>query len=294
MTAEGRWTVTAGDVLALAAAAVALGASWELLERARASTDPRRPMVRAVRAEATGRDLVLVAEESPETLDALAPLPAVWGVPPLDDLQGVRRVYALGGTAGALGPYLARFGPGRSLDAQGRAMAWDLAAQSLSRVTYDGNLAILDRVAAVREGGADAGPCPREGLRLACKGPEWNHLRVEPHTFDGAVFPCLYAHPHEGGDLVISFERVPASRALVGAFGIDDVAWFPTGGVVNLTVRFAPAEGAAVERTLVATNRRGMTPYRVEVPDTPGVVTWRIAAPNISSRQLCFTMRGVR
>jgi hypothetical protein len=74
---EGRWTVTAGDVLALAAAAIALGASWEILERARASTDPRRPMVRAVRAEATARDLVLVAEESPETLDALAPLPAI-------------------------------------------------------------------------------------------------------------------------------------------------------------------------------------------------------------------------
>jgi hypothetical protein len=59
-------------------------------------------------------------------------------------------------------------------------------------------------------------------------------------------------------------------------------------------VRFAPSEGAAVERTLVATNRRGMTPYRIEVPDAPGVVTWRIAAPNIASRQLCFTMRGVR
>jgi hypothetical protein len=103
VNSAGRWTVTAGDVLALAAAVIALGASWELLERARASTDPRRPMVRAVRAEATARDLVLVAEESPETLDALAPLPAVWGVPPLDDLQGVRRVYALGGTAGPSG-----------------------------------------------------------------------------------------------------------------------------------------------------------------------------------------------
>ena len=180
------------------------------------------------------------------------------------------------------------------MDPQGRALSWDLAAQSLSRVTYDANLAFLNRMAARREGGADAGDCPRDGLRMTCKGPEWNHLRVEPHAFDSALVPCVYAHPHEGGDLVISFEQVPASRALVGTVGIDDVAWFPTGTPVNISVRFAPAEGAAVERTLVAPNRRGVTPYRIEVPDKPGVVVWRISSPNISSRQLCFTMRAVR
>lgn len=291
---EGRWRVTAWDLVALAAGVVALGASWELLDRARGSTDPRRALVRAVRSEATERDMVFVAEESPETLESLAPIPSLWGMAPTDNLEGVRRVYAMAGTAGGLGPYLARFGPGRSLDAAGRAVVWELSAQRLSWVTYDANLALMDRAAARREGGEDGGECPREGARLQCKGPEWNHIRAEPHTFDGVPFPCVYAHPHAGGELVISFERVPASRVLVGTIGIDDVAFFPTGAPVNITLRFVPNEGAAVERTLVATNRKGVTPYRMEIPDRPGVALWRISSPNIASRQLCFTMRATR
>ncbi|MEZ4391013.1 MAG: hypothetical protein R3A48_07955 [Polyangiales bacterium] len=294
MSEPSRWRVTAGDVVALAAAVVALGVSAEVLERARGKTDSRRELVRAVRAEAGPRDLVFVAEDSPETLEALAPLPSLWGVPPTDDLQGVRRVYGLAATAGGMGPYFARFGPGRSLDPGGRAAVWDLAAQRLARVTYDANTAFADRVAARREGGADAGDCPRVGNRLTCKGPEWNHLRAEPHTFDGAPFPCVYAHPHADGDLVISFERVPASRALVGTLGIDDVAYFPGGAPVNITLRFTPDQGAAVERALVAANRKGVTPYRLELPDRPGSAVWRISSPNIASRQLCFTMRAVR
>lgn len=294
MSAKTHWRVTPGDIAAMAAGMIALGAAWSLLDRARAATDPRRALVQAVRAEATAQDLVLVADESAEALGALAPLPSLWGVPPMDDLTGVRRVYGMGGTVGALGPLYARFGPGRALDAAGRAIAWDLAAQRVTRVTYDANLAFLDRVNARREGGGDEGPCPREGLQLHCKGPEWNHLRVEPHMFDGAPVICLYAHPHADGALVIVFEQVPASRALVGTLGIDDVAIFPEGTSVNAEVLFTPVEGAPVQRTLVAPNRRGVTPYRIELPEHPGTVVWRISSPNISSRQLCFTMRAVR
>lgn len=294
MTEPSRWRVAPSDVVALAAAIVALSGAWELLERARAHTDPRRALARAVRAEATTRDLALVADESAEALGALAPVPAIWGFTPMDDLSGVRRVYALGGTVGALAPYYARFGPGRALDREGRAIAWDLAAQSLARVTYDANAAFLDRADARREGGAEGGPCPREGARRVCRGPEWNSLRVEPHTFDGAVMPCVYAHPHADGALVVVFEQVPASRALVGTVGIDDVAIFPDGAPVNIELSFTPAGGAPVRRALVAPNRRGVTPYRVALPEQPGTAVWRIATPNIASRQLCFTMRAVR
>ena len=293
MNEPSRWRVTPGDIVGLAAAVIALGLAWELLDAARAFTDPRRALVRVVRAEATAQDLVLVADESPEALDALAPLPSLWGVPPMDDLRGVRRVYALGGTVGALGPFYARFGEGRALEPGGRAVAWDLAAQRLRRVTYDANTAFLDRANARREGGADGGECPREGAQLHCNGAEWNHLRVEPHTFDGAVFPCVYAHPHADGNLVIVFEQVPTSRALVGTVGIDDVAIFPDGAPVIIALQFTPSVGAPVQRALVAPNRRGVTPYRVELPPSPGTAVWRISTPNISSRQLCFTMRAV-
>lgn len=294
MSEPTRWRVTRADIAAFAAALVALAGAWELLDRARAHGDPRRGLARMVRAAATTKDLAFVADESAEALAALAPIPALWGAPPMDDLSGVHRVFALGGTTGALGPYHARFGPGRALDPAGRAFVWDLAALHVTRVTYDANAALVDRANARREGGGDAGECPREGGRLVCRGPEWNTLRAEPHTFDGAVFPCVYAHPHADGALVVVFEQVPPSRALVGAVGIDDVAWFPGGTSVSVEVLFSPAEGEPVRRTLVAPNRKGVTPYRIEVPDRPGTAVWRITAPNIASRQLCFTMRAVR
>lgn len=294
MSDEARWRVTPGDVAALAAAVIALSGAWTALDRVRARTDPRRALVSVVRAEATAKDLVIVADEGPEILRALAPLPAMWGVAPMDDLSGVRRVYGMGGTVGALGPLYARFGTGRALDPAGRAVAWDLAAQRVTRVTYDANVAFNDRVNARREGGGDAGECPREGAQLACKGPEWHRLRVEPHMFDGAPVTCLYAHPHADGTLVIVFEQVPASRALVGTVGIDDVAFFPEGTPVQAEVLFSPTQGEPVRRTLVAPNRKGVTPYRIELPEHPGTVVWRISSPNIASRQLCFTMRAVR
>lgn len=294
MSESPRWQVSPGDIVALAAAVVALAGAWELLERARAKTDPRRALVRVVKAVATPKDLVFVADESPSTLAALAPLPALAGFAPMDDLRGVRQVFALGGTPGSLAPWYARFGPGRALDAEGRAVTWEIPGRHLAQVSYDANAALLDRVTARREGGADAGECPREGGRLVCRGPEWNALRAEPHTFDGAVLPCVYAHPHPDGTLVVVFEQVPPSRVLVGTVGIDDVAWFPEGAPVNVDVQFAPVEGPAVPLRLVAPNRKGVTPYRLEVPERAGSVVWRISSPNISSRQLCFTMRALR
>ncbi|MBK6535447.1 MAG: hypothetical protein IPF99_39740 [Deltaproteobacteria bacterium] len=204
----------ARDALGVLVALAALGGSWWALERAREKTDPRRAVVRMIRREAGPRDLVVVTDEAPELVAMASPVPALWGVPQMDDLHGVRRVYGVAPTASALAPLLGRFGSGATVDREGRALRWEIAAQHLGRVVFDASHELGARVTAERVGGADNGPCPLEGAVLGCHGPEWNRVRAEPHRFDGAEMRCIYAHPQTDGTLTFRFTgSAPGARS---------------------------------------------------------------------------------
>ena len=85
----------ARDAVGVLVGLIALGGAWWTLERAREKTDPRRAVVRAIRREAGPRDLVVVVDEAPELVAMASPVPALWGLPQMDDVHGVRRVYGV-------------------------------------------------------------------------------------------------------------------------------------------------------------------------------------------------------
>ncbi len=285
-------TRIAWEILMVLGGLLSLVLAWKALEWSRARSDPRRAVVALVRREAGPRDLLLLTDEAPELVSMARPVATVWGQLPLDDLRGVRRLYGLAPQEAQLAPLIGRFGPGRTLGPDGRGHAWDLVAERTGRVLFDVNTAFGERVTARREGGDDAGPCPFVAHRLVCRGPDWNQLRIETHRFDGGDMPCLYAHPHPGGDLVIELGAVPPARAVVGAYGIDDAGHFPAGTDVTLRILWQAEGHPTAEHVLVAHNRKGVTGYRFEVPHAAARATLTVSTANAGARQFCFTLRA--
>lgn len=277
------------DVAALAVAALSLAAAWRLLTAARRHADPRAALVQTIRRSAGPRDLLLIADEAPELVAAAAPMAAVWGNPLLNDLTGVRRVYVLATSGPSLAQYLGRFGPGEPVGGSDAAMRWDLARDHSAHVLYDASSLVGTRVTGERIGGADAGPCPPEGSLLMCHGPDWNHVRAEPHLFDGVTTTCVYAHPATDSTLVLRFAELPPGRALVGMYGIDDNGYHPGGANVTAHMELQFDGKSTLTRDLVATNRKGVTGYRIELPGAAGSAVMSIATPDAGARQFCFT-----
>lgn len=288
MSAEGR-RVQPIDAVALAVAALSVAAGWRLLTAARRHADPREALVQTIRRGAGPRDLLLFADESPELVTAAAPMPALWGAPALTDLSGVRRLYVITANTPSLALYLGRFGPGHALAGADGAMWWDLARDHSGRVIYDAATLVGSKVTGERVGGEDAGPCPPEGALLACHGPDWNRVRAEPHLFDGVNTQCVYAHPATASTLVLRFADLPAGSALVGMYGIDDNGYHPGGADVTAHLELQFDGKQSISRDLVATNRKGVTPYRIELPGSAGSAVMSIATPDAGARQFCFT-----
>ncbi|MFO0602976.1 MAG: hypothetical protein U0324_07365 [Polyangiales bacterium] len=282
------------DFVALALGAAALAGSMALLDRVRRRTDPRPAAVRSIRGEAGPRDLLVVTDDSPELLARMEPYPALWGVPPMPDLTGVRRVYGVAPTAGALAPLFARFGPAAPFRGEALARRWDVADRGLARVVYQATEALGTTLQARREGGTAEGPCPPAGDRLACNGEPYHQVVIAPLHFEGVEQRCVFAHPHEGGPLVLELSNIPPSRAIVGVYGLDDAAIFPEGAPVTMRVALRTEKGAGPERTFVAQNRRGLTPYRIDLRDFAGSATVTVAAPRVGARSFCFTLTATR
>ncbi len=286
--------VTRAEGVALVAGALALLGSMALLQKVRRGTDPRPYIISTIRREASARDLLVVTDESPELLAGMHPYPAIWGTPPMPDLTGVRRVYAVAPVASALAPMFVRFGPALPFAGEDRARRWDLDALKLTRVTWQATEALGTTVQARREGGAAAGPCTPAGDRLACNGEPYLHVLVAPLHFEGVEQRCVFAHPHEGGTLVLEMNNLPPSRALVGVYGLDDAAIFAEGAPVNMHVTLRSDKGPPVERDYVAHNRRGLTPYRIELGDASVSATVTVGATRVGARSFCFTMTATR
>ncbi len=282
------------DLVALALGAAALAGSMALLARVRRRTDPRPSLARSIRAEAGPRDLLVVTDESPELLALMHPFPALWGVPPMPDLTGLRRVYGLAPTTNALAPLFVRFGPAAPFRGDDHARRWDLAPLGLTRVVYQATESLGTTLQARREGGSAEGPCPPAGDRLACNGEPYHHVVIAPLHFDGVELRCVFAHPHEGGRLVLELSGIPPARAVVGVFGLDDAAIFPDGAPVSMQVELRTDKGGTTRKSFLAPNRRGLTPYRIPVADQALAATVTVTAPQVGARSFCFTFTATR
>lgn len=277
------------ELAALVCALAALALAMRALEAARRKSEPRRALVQEIRREATTRDLIVINDEAPELLALAAPVPALWGNPPLDDLRGLRRLYVLAPTRAALGPFQARLGEGRRVGGDARAMVWDIEEAHLGATVFNAAQHLGTQVQARREGGVDDGPCPADGNLLTCHGPPWNHIQVGPHHFDGAEVACIFAHPQADGRLIFDVAGIPPARSVVGIVGVDDGGYFPEGADVTVHFEYRADGHAAVVRDIVGRNKRGLTPYRVEVPRAAATAQLTVTTPNAGARQFCFT-----
>ena len=278
------------DGIWLALSVVALAGSFAALDLARSKGDTRRSVARAIRRESTRKDLVVVVDEAPELVAMVRPTPSLWGMPPLGDLTGVRRLYALAPTEAGLAPFFARLGPAAPFRGDVRVRRWDLADQHLGRVVFDALEAVGDKLQAHRDGGADAGPCPADAGHLACHGPPWNTVEVQSHHFEGAELRCVFAHPQADGTLVLEFNGLPPAHAIGGIIGIDDTGYHANAAAVNARVEYRATGAPPITREFVAPNKHGVTPWRIQVPHAPATATIRVTTANAGARQFCFTL----
>ena len=280
---------TLRDALWLGLSVIALAGSFAALEYARSKGDTRRSLARAIRRETTRKDLVVVVDEAPELVAMVRPTPSLWGVPPLADLTGVRRLYAMAPTEAGLTPFFARLGPAMPYRGDARVRRWDVTDAHLGREVFTALESIGDKIQAHRDGGVDAGPCPAEGERLACHGPPWNTVEVQAHHFEGAELRCVFAHPQADGALVLEFNDLPPARSVMGVVGIDDAGYHEGAAEVRARLSYRPTGAAAITRELVAPNRHGVTPWRIEVPHAAASATLTVTTANAGARQFCFT-----
>ncbi len=279
-----------GDGVWLALSIVALAGAFGALDLARSKGDTRRPIARAIRRESSRKDIVVVVDEAPELVAMVRPTPSLWGTAPLGDLTGVRRLYALAPTEAGLAPFFARLGPAAPFRGDVRVRRWDLADAHLGRVLFNALESVGEKLQAHRDGGADAGPCPADSGHLACHGPPWNTVEVQPHHFEGAELRCVFAHPQADGALMLEFSDLPPARAISGIIGIDDTGYHPNAAAVNARIEYRAAGAPTVTRELVAPNRHGVTPWRIQVPRAPATATIRVTTANAGARQFCFTL----
>lgn len=284
---------TLREVFALVLAGAALAGSLVMLERTHRKAEPRRELAQAIRREASDRDIAIVVDESPELVDVLKPIPAVWGIPPITDLTGVRRIYGMATSAAALTPFFMRLGPAAPFHGDARVRRWEVASGHLNRAIFQAADAIGSHLQARREGGAPDGPCPLEGDHLACHGEAYLHVAAVPLHFDGVDMRCIFAHPHDGGRLVLELSDLPPAHAILGVVGIDDGGVFPQGVPVTMRVEYRAAGAPVVAGDVVAPNRRGVTPWRFDVAHQPASATLTVMAPNTGARQFCFTLTSV-
>lgn len=286
-------TRTLRELAILGLAGAALAGSFALLEHTRRKADTRRALAQAIRREASDRDIVIVVDESPELVDTVRPIPAVWGIPPITDLTGVRRIYGMATSAAQLTPFFMRLGPAAPFQGDPRVRRWDVAHGHLDHAIFQATDAIGSHLNARREGGPPDGPCPLEGDHLACKGEAYLHVAAVPLHFDGVDMRCVFAHPHDGGRLVLELTDLPPAHAILGVVGIDDGGVFPQGVPVTMHVEYRAVGAAAVAGDVVAPNRRGVTPWRFDVAHQPASATLVVTAANTGARQFCFTMTSV-
>lgn len=135
-------------------------------------------------------------------------------------------------------------------------------------------------------------PCTRHGDRWSCSSRSWNYVGPTTSMFNGALLPCIWAHPVDEGPLQIHIPRVRIGRALVGNHGLADgaVDGFPGGAAVSLQVRI---NGQTIQ-TLTRPNQKGWVGFRVDTSRFAGQeaeLGLEVSTVRSGGRHYCFDMR---
>lgn len=171
------------------------------------------------------------------------------------------------------------------------AMDDDALSAPVDRVLYD----MGDNLTKARVGLSNStrGPCSRSWGRFICGPQEWQHVYQTVVEFlDTPMRRCIWAHPQDGGSLVMSFDAVPTGHALIGYYGVAR-----SGGTRNTPVTLHIAVDAEPVHE-VRTTRDG----RVEVFEVPLhshadkdalEITFSVDTSNSGQRHFCFNAQVV-
>ncbi len=132
--------------------------------------------------------------------------------------------------------------------------------------------------------------CPWLGDRFDCPDADWTWVGTTTETFDSHVHRCVWSHPVDGGDLVITYPDIRDATHISGWYGLTDYAVsIPDGRPVTLEIR-----AGETTRRFRAYNRRGRTPLHFEMPDDfEGPVELRVSARRPGVRHLCWDLATV-
>jgi hypothetical protein len=122
--------------------------------------------------------------------------------------------------------------------------------------------------------------CPHDG--------EWFYVAPEWHYMDGVQRLCLWAHPPNGGRLVIQFPDVPLAGTLVGRAGHTLNATKHARERIDLDVEISAGEKVAVQRFAFGLEEN-WRPFAMALPAaTTGTVSFAVSTPDAGANHFCF------
>jgi hypothetical protein len=157
------------------------------------------------------------------------------------------------------------------------------------RVTADlGDLLPEGLVAVVPQRGEPI-PCPWLGDRFDCAQADWTWVGPTVQTFDSQPHRCVWMHPVDDGEVVLSYEGLSGTH-VTGWYGLTDYAVaLPGGGPVRMRL----SAGSEIGR-FRAHDQRGRRPVRFKFPDDhDGTLEISISASRAGGRHFCWDLQTV-
>jgi hypothetical protein len=136
--------------------------------------------------------------------------------------------------------------------------------------------------------GAGRQPCRWNGERFRCTRDRWSWVGVKIGEIDHRPRRCIYAHPHDGSILRISFSNVPLGSALVGYTGIDD---YDSRRAPRAAVHLQVLIDDQRERAIRQQNHGGWKRFELDTSERAGArhrVRFEISTEDARYRTFCF------
>ncbi len=132
-------------------------------------------------------------------------------------------------------------------------------------------------------------PCPWLGDRFDCAEAEWTWVGPTVQTFDSQPHRCIWMHPVDDGEVVLSYEGLSGTH-VTGWYGLTDYAvGLPAGGPVRMRLSAGSETGR-----FRAHDQLGRRPVHFKFPDDhDGTLEISVSASRAGGRHFCWDLQTV-
>jgi hypothetical protein len=132
-------------------------------------------------------------------------------------------------------------------------------------------------------------PCPWLGDRFDCAEAAWTWVGPTVQTFASEPHSCVWMHPVDDGELVVSYEGVEGTH-VTGWYGLTDYAVsIPDSGPVRMRLTAGNQTGR-----FRAHHQRGRRPVRFQLPEGhDGTLEVSVSASRPGVRHFCWDLQTV-